>query len=137
MIRPRIFLADDNSRLLKAELGLVGLSFDVVGTASDGASLVREVLRLNPDVVVADITMPVMDGIKAIRELQKSGSRARLVFLTIHSEEEFVRACFAEGALGYVWKSCMRAHLVPAINAVLEGKPYISPLTVPGLPQTS
>jgi DNA-binding NarL/FixJ family response regulator len=137
VIRPRIFLADDNSRLLRAELDLLSLNFDIVGTASNGVSLVTEALRLNPDVVVSDITMPIMDGIEAVRELHKSGSNAKLVFLTIHSEEEFVRACFAEGALGYVWKACMKAHLVPAINAVLEGKPYISPLTLPGLSRTS
>jgi DNA-binding NarL/FixJ family response regulator len=137
LIRPRIFLADDHPQLLEAEIALLSPSFDIVGTTSDGASLVTNALRLKPDVIVADITMPGMDGIDAVRELQKSGSSARLVFLTIHSEEEFVRACFAEGALGYVWKSRMKNHLIPAIYAALEGKPYISPLTVPGPLRTS
>ncbi len=137
LTRPRIFLADDHSQLLEAEIALLSPSFDIIGTASDGISLVTESLRLKPDVIVADITMPVMDGIDAVRELQKSGSNARIVFLTIHSQEEFVRACLAEGALGYVWKSYMKAHLIPAIYAVLEGKPYISPLTVSGSLRTS
>jgi DNA-binding NarL/FixJ family response regulator len=130
LIRPRIFLADDHSQLLEAEIALLSPSFDILGTASDGLSLVRETLRLKPDVIVVDITMPVMDGINAVREIQRSGSSARIVFLTIHSEEEFVRACLAEGALGYVWKSSMKTHLIPAIHAVLEGKPYISSLTL-------
>lgn len=133
LIRSRIFLADDHSQLLEAEIALLSPSFEIVGTASDGVSLVAEALRLKPDVIVADITMPRMDGIDAVRELQKSGSTARLVFLSIHSEEEFVRACLEEGALGYVWKSCMKTHLMPAICAALEGKSYISPLTLPGL----
>jgi DNA-binding NarL/FixJ family response regulator len=136
VIRPRIFLADDHSQLLDAEIALLSPTFDIVGTASDGVSLVTEALRLKPDVIVADITMPVMDGIDAVRKLQKFGSNAKLVFLTIHSQEEFVRACLAEGALGYVWKSCMKSHLIPAINAALEGKPYISPLTFPAASRT-
>lgn len=130
MIRPRILLADDHSQLIDAEITLLSPVFDIVGTASDGVSLVAEALRLQPAVIVADITMPAMDGIGAARALQESGSTAKVVFLTIHSEEEFVRACLAEGALGYVWKSCMRAHLIPAIYAALEGKPYISPLSL-------
>jgi DNA-binding NarL/FixJ family response regulator len=137
LIRPRILIADDHSQLLDAEIALLSSTFDIVGTAGDGVSLVAAALRLKPDVIVADITMPVMDGIDAVRELQKSGSNARLVFLTIHSEEEFVRACLAEGALGYVWKSSMKTHLIPAIYAALEGKPYVSPLTLPGLARTS
>jgi DNA-binding NarL/FixJ family response regulator len=137
LIRPRIFLADDHPQLLEAEIALLSPSFDIVGTASDGRSLVTEALRLKPEVIVADITMPVMDGIDAVRELQKSGSNARLIFLTIHSQDEFVRACLAEGALGYVWKACMKAHLIPAIYSALEGKPYISPLTLPGSSRTS
>lgn len=129
MIRPRVLLADDHIEFLEAEIALLGPHFDLVGTASDGASLVSEVGRLNPDVVVIDITMPVMNGIDAVHELMQSGSTAKFVFLTIHSNEEFVKACLEEGALGYVWKSRMKAHLIPAIYAVLEGLPYISPLT--------
>jgi DNA-binding NarL/FixJ family response regulator len=127
MIRPRVFLADDHADFLKAEIALLQPYFELVGTASDGASLVSEVQRLNPDVVVVDITMPVMTGIDAVHELVQSGSTAKFVFLTIHSGEEFVEVCLAEGALGYVLKSQMRAHLIPAIRAVLDGLPYMPP----------
>jgi two-component system, NarL family, response regulator DegU len=78
---------------------------------------------------VVDITMPVMNGIDAVHKLKASGSKVKVVFLTINNGEEFVNACLAEGARGFVWKSRMKAHLIPAIHAVLEDRPYISPLT--------
>ena len=84
-----------------------------------------EAFRLKPDVIVADIAMPVLSGIEAIQKLRAMGSSARIVFLTIHSEEEFVSACRAEGALGYVLKSKMKAQLIPAIRAALAGEFYI------------
>lgn len=99
--------------------------FDVVGTASDGGTLVSEALRLKPDVIVADITMPVLNGIDAVHKLRKMGSSARIVFLTIHSDEEFVSACRAEGALGYVLKNKMKSQLIPAIRAALAGELHI------------
>lgn len=127
MIRPRVLLADDHPALLEATTALLERQFDVVGTAADGATLVLEALRLRPDVVVADITMPVMNGIDAAHELRKFSLSAKIVFLTIHAEEQFVEACRAEGALGYVLKSHMKGHLIPAIQAALIGEPYICP----------
>ena len=129
MIRPRILLADDHLEFLEAEIALLRPHFEVVGTVSDGVSLISEAERLNPDVIVVDITMPLMNGIDAVRKLVESGSQARFVFLTINTGEEFVKACLKEGARGYVWKSRMKAHLIPAIYATLEDLPYISPLT--------
>jgi DNA-binding NarL/FixJ family response regulator len=122
-------LTDDHPDFLKAETALLCPYFELVGTAGDGVSLVSEVLRLNPDVVVADITMPGMNGIEALRRLTESGCTAKFVFLSIHSEEEFVAACLGAGGRGYVWKSRMKTHLIPAIHAVLDGMRYVSPLT--------
>ena len=129
MIRPRVFLADDHPDFLEAESALLRPHFELVGTASDGAALIAEVRRLNPDVVVVDVTMPIMNGIDAVHKLVESGSPAKFVFLTINTGEEFVHACLKGGARGYVWKARMKGHLIPAIYAVLDGRPYISPLT--------
>jgi DNA-binding NarL/FixJ family response regulator len=128
LIRPRILLADDHSALLQATIALLKPQFDVVGAVADGEALVSEALRLCPDVIVADITMPGMSGIDAAHRLRELASSARIVFLTIHSDEQFVKACRAEGALGYVAKTQMKAHLVPAIQAALTGVAYVSPL---------
>jgi DNA-binding NarL/FixJ family response regulator len=125
-MKPRILLADDHPPLLEAVSTLLKPRFDLVGIVTDGAMLVSETLRLRPDAIVTDITMPVMTGIDAVIQLRKSGSSVKVVFLTIHSEEEFLRACIAEGALGYVLKSRMQTHLIPAIDAALEGRTYIS-----------
>jgi len=130
LIRPRILLADDHPALLAATTALLEPQFDIVGTATDGATLVLEGLRLCPDVIVADITMPVLSGIDAAHRLRESDMPAKIVFLTIHSEEQFMKACMAEGALGYVLKSHMKAHLIPAIRAALDGRTYISPFVL-------
>jgi DNA-binding NarL/FixJ family response regulator len=127
LFRPRVLLADDHPALLEATTALLKPQFDVVGTATNGAALVSEALRLCPDVIVADITMPVLSGIDAAHRLRKSAPSAKIVFLTIHSEEQFMKACMAEGALGYVLKSHMKAHLIPAIQAALVGESYICP----------
>lgn len=127
MIRPRVFLADDHPELLNAIAALLQPHFDLVGTARDGDALVKEAQRLRPDVIIVDITMPVMTGIDAVHKLVQSGSTAKIVFLTIHSGEEFIKACLEEGALGFVAKPHMKGHLIPAIHAALHGLTYISP----------
>lgn len=79
----------------------------------NGKELLSESARLHPDVIVVDITMPELSGIEAVHELRSSGSRAKVVFLTVQTRIEFVQACFAEGALGYVTKSRLATDLIP------------------------
>jgi DNA-binding NarL/FixJ family response regulator len=126
-MRPRIFLADDHPAVLKATTALLMSQFDIVGNATDGAALVSEVRRLRPDVIVADIIMPILNGIDAAHQLRQSVPSAKIVFLTVHSEREFIEACMAGGGLGYVLKSHMKSHLIPAIRAALLGQVYICP----------
>ena len=94
--------------------------------AHNGIEMVDEAVRLSPDIIVADISMPELDGIKAAHRLREMGALAAIVFLTIHESSEFVQACMAEGALGYVVKSHMKTDLIPAINAALSGHCYVS-----------
>jgi DNA-binding NarL/FixJ family response regulator len=126
-MRPRIFLADDHPAVLKATTALLMSQFDIVGNATDGATLVSEVRRLRPDVIVADIIMPILNGIDAAHQLRQSVPSAKIVFLTVHAEREFIEACMAEGGLGYVLKAHMKGHLIPAIRAALLGQAYICP----------
>ncbi len=125
----RILLADDHPQVLERVAALLRSSFDVVGTAHNGEELIAAAKRLDPDVIVSDIVMPRMNGIEAARTLHEAGSRARFVFLTVHSEDEFVRACMAEGGMGYVVKSRMGTELIPAVNAAFSGQHYVSRLT--------
>jgi DNA-binding NarL/FixJ family response regulator len=124
--RSRVLLADDHLAMLEVEIALLAPYFDVVGTAGDGAALVSKARSLHPDIIVTDISMPILSGVDAVQRIKESGSNAIFVFVTVHSEREFVEAGMKAGALGYVQKSCMRRHLLPAIQAALAGEPYVS-----------
>ena len=128
MNRARVLLADDNAIVLDRVGVLLRPSFEVVGTVTNGQELCSAGIRLAPDVIVSDVTMPVLGGIEAAQQLREAGCRARFVFLTIHNGWEFVDACVAQGAFGYVVKSHMKTDLIPAIKAALLGHTFISPL---------
>ena len=128
MSRPRILLADDHHLVLERVTVLLQSTFEVVGVAHDGLEMVEEAIRLSPDLIVADISMPELDGIEAAHRLREMGTNAPIVFLTIHASPEFVEACLAEGALGFVLKTQMKADLIPAINAALAGRSFVSVL---------
>ncbi len=127
MTRARVLLADDHPSVREMVYSLLQKEFDVVGEAADGREMLREARRLAPDVVVLDITMPVLDGIAAAIELRTTGSDTRIVFLTVQDRPEFVRAGLATGALGYVIKSRMTVDLIPAIREALADHQFISP----------
>jgi len=125
--QPRVLLADDRGMVLERVRSLLQPNFQVVGTADNGEDLVSEAMRLQPDVIVLDITMPMLTGIDAAHKLREARCCSKIVFLTVHAEPEFLDACFAEGALGYVTKWRLRTDLVPAINEALFGRRFISP----------
>lgn len=128
MHRPRILLADDHRATLELASDLLRASFDVVAIAANGEDLIREAKLLNPDVIVADITMPIVSGIEAAHELREAGSSAKFIFLTVHQQTEFLDACWSEGALGYVVKSRMYTDLISAIEQALAGEQFVSPV---------
>jgi DNA-binding NarL/FixJ family response regulator len=99
----------------------------VVGAVADGAALLIAAARLDPAVIVLDITMPQLDGLKAARELRRTHPRARLVFLTVHDDADFARAALAAGALGYVVKARLASDLLTAVRAALANHRFISP----------
>ena len=127
MTHPRILLADDHQTMLKTITSLLVPRFEIVGTASNGAELISEAMRLQPDIVIADITMPVLNGINAVHEVREKGCSAKFIFLTVHHDAEFLSACLGEGAMGYVVKSRMNKELVPAIDKALAGQRFVSP----------
>jgi DNA-binding NarL/FixJ family response regulator len=122
-----VLLADDHSPILERVASLLQSSFEVVGTATNGRDLILEAQRLRPDIIVLDISMPILSGIDAAHELREAGLKPKLIFLTVNERVEFLRACVAEGALGYVLKSRLAQDLLPAINAALVDRPFISP----------
>jgi DNA-binding NarL/FixJ family response regulator len=125
--QPRVLLADDHRPIIERVTVLLQSSFEIVGAVANGADLISEALRLQPDLIVLDISMPGLTGIEAARQLREAGSTARFVFLTVHERVEFVHACLAEGALGYVVKSRLAVDLVQAMREALCGRRFISP----------
>lgn len=120
-----ILLADDNETILARVRTVLGDKFDIVGTVNNGRDAIAEVLRLEPDVLLIDISMPILDGLQAVSRMGPD-SRTKVVFLTVHEDQDFIDAAFAVGASGYVAKSDVTSDLIPAILEVLRGRKYVS-----------
>lgn len=124
-----ILLGDDNSAVLD-RLGKMlekEKSYQVIGAISDGTMVVREYLRLRPDIIILDISMGDVSGIDLARELRDSGCVAKIIFLTVHEDSDFVNAGMGVGGSAYVVKSRLGQDLVSAIKAVLSHKIFVSP----------
>jgi DNA-binding NarL/FixJ family response regulator len=126
--RPRLVVADDHKLMVRAVVRLLSPEFDVVETASDGSIALEAAERLDPDAIVLDISMPVLDGIEVARRLKATGSRTKIVFLTVHDDPDFLRVALEAGAHGYILKSRMPEDLVPAIHAALRDRIFVSPV---------
>ena len=124
--RLRILVADDHKAMLDNLVGMLSSEFDVVAAVRDGAAVVTEARLLNPDLLVLDISMPVMGGIAAADYLKATGSTAKVVFVTMHYDREFVHESIALGAVGFVVKDRLVHDLLPAIQSVLAGRPFVS-----------
>jgi DNA-binding NarL/FixJ family response regulator len=120
LMRARILLADDHPRFPEIEVRLLEPEFEVVGSVGNGQALIEEAIRLKPDIIITDISMPILDGIEAVDRLRELGSSSRIVFLSVHSDTDFVTRCLSTGALGYVVKSRIASELVPAIRRALS-----------------
>jgi DNA-binding NarL/FixJ family response regulator len=127
-VRPRVLVADDHAVIAEGLARLIEDVADLVGRVNDGVRLVAEVRRLRPDIVVADVTMPGMSGIDAMRQLKAGGCEARFIFLTIHTEARLAAEAMRSGASGYLLKQAAGHELFDAIQAVTSGRTYLTPL---------
>ena len=127
-MRPKVLLADDHAIIAEGLARLIEDVADLVGRVNDGVRLVEETRRLRPDIVVADITMPGMSGIDAMRQLKAEGSEARFIFLTIHTEARLAAEAMRAGASAYLLKQAAGNELFDAIQAVAQGRTYLTPL---------
>jgi DNA-binding NarL/FixJ family response regulator len=125
--RPRVLLCDDHRLVAEALKSLLAPEFDLVGVAEDGHALLEAARALHPDVIVADVTMPHLNGIEALVQLRQGGDHVPVVFLTMHRDVTFARRALEAGASGFVLKHSAPAELVLAIHAALEGKTYLTP----------
>lgn len=127
MPRPRILLADDHTIVRDGLQTLLETDFEVVGTVADGRTLLEEASRLRPDVIVADISMPMLNGIEATRQLLRNGATSKIVILTMHADVTYATEVLDAGASAYVLKNAPASQLIKAIREVLRGNRYVSP----------
>lgn len=127
MHRPTVLIADDHPIVLEGLVSLLKDKFDVVGTVSDGSSLLDETARLRPDVIVTDISMPGLSGMDVLRRLRASRSAAKVVVLTMHAGAELAAEAMRAGASGFVLKRSASEELVTAVNEALKGRAYLTP----------
>jgi DNA-binding NarL/FixJ family response regulator len=127
MKRARILLADDHSLILEGIRTVLEPHHEIVGTAADGRALLEAALRLKPELIVLDITMPLLNGIDAAVQIKKSLPETKLLFVTMHVNPAYLEAALDAGATGYVLKSAARRELLEAVDSVLKGRIYITP----------
>jgi DNA-binding NarL/FixJ family response regulator len=125
--RPTVLLADDHEIVVEGLRRVLDADFDVIGVVSDGLALFADAKRLDPDVIVADVSMPRLNGIEAARQIRKSGLTTKLVFLSMHPDVIYVSEAFRAGGSAYVLKSSAGIEIVRAVREVLEGRTYVTP----------
>ena len=127
MNRPRVLLADDHRMVAEGLKSLLADDFELVGAVEDGHALLAAAKKLRPDVIVADISMPRLNGIDALQLLKKHNPDVKVVFLTMHQDRAYARRALEAGAAGFVVKHAAPDELVMAIHAALKGKTFITP----------
>jgi DNA-binding NarL/FixJ family response regulator len=128
MEKPRVLLADDHKIVLEGLRSLLQSEFDIVGEVEDGRTLVAEVERLRPELVVSDISMPNLNGIDAARRIKKIDERIRIVFLTMHADVTYASGAFEAGASGFVLKHSAPQELILAMHKAMKGQTYVTPM---------
>jgi DNA-binding NarL/FixJ family response regulator len=128
MKRTRVLLADDHKIILNGLRSLLESEFEIVGTVGDGRALVSAVEQLHPDVIVVDISMPLLNGIEAVRQIKKLDNQIKVIFLTMHPDVTFAIRAFEAGALGYVLKHAASSELLTAIYETIKGRTYVTPM---------
>jgi len=125
--RPTVLIADDHRILAEGLRSLLSSDYEVLSIVEDGRALVETAKRLDPDVIVADISMPHLNGIEALIRLKKDNPAVKLLVLTMHHEPAYARRALDAGASGYVLKSSAADELLIALKAVMRNQTYITP----------
>jgi RNA polymerase sigma factor (sigma-70 family) len=125
--KPRLLMADDHSIMLAGLRKLVEGTCEVIGAVKDGRALVEAAEQLRPDLILVDISMPLLNGMDAARQIKKSVPDAKLIFLTMHASPVFATEALQAGASGYLLKQSAASELPQAIETVLNGQVYLTP----------
>src|SRR5262245_56447713 len=133
MPRSTVLLADDHPVVTEGLTSLLRGEFTLVGTVTDGTGLLEAARRLKPDVIVADVSMPGMSGLDALRRMRGEGLAVKVIFLTVHADVRLAGEALRAGAAGFVLKDAAGKELIAAIREVLRGRTYLTPRLAPGV----
>ena len=136
MTKPRVIIADDHKLFAAGLESLLAPECDILTIAYDGLTLLKEVRRLRPDIVVQDISMPPANGIDLIREILQIDTRIRVIIVTMHAEPELAAEAFRRGASAFILKNCAVSELLSAVRSAMERRSYITPLIASGMIQS-
>ena len=134
--RIRVLLADDHKIILNGLRSLLEPEFELVGKVEDGRALISAAEKLRPDVIVVDISMPLLNGIEAVRQIKKIDPQVKVVFLTMHPDVTYAIRAFEAGASGYVLKHSASSELLTAIHEAIKGRTYVTPMIAGELVQS-
>jgi DNA-binding NarL/FixJ family response regulator len=132
-MKPRVLLADDHALLVGAFEKLLSGEFEIVGQVNDGRALVAAAAKLQPDVIVLDISMPLLNGLEAGRQIKQQNRNIKLIYVTMNEDSDIAAEAFRAGASGYILKRSAVSELSTAIREVMLGRSYITPLVATGL----
>ena len=127
MAHPRVLLADNHLATLETIASILSPNFDIVGKVGNGQAVIEVVDELHPDIIVLDISMPIISGIDVARTLKELDSSVRIVFVTVHDDPDFLNEALEAGGLGYVIKTRLASDLLRATKEALLGRRFISP----------
>jgi DNA-binding NarL/FixJ family response regulator len=133
MKKPRILLADDHSLVLEGFRRILEEEYEIIGTAEDGRALLEVAERCKPHIVLLDISMPLLNGIDAARQLKKLLPDVKVIMVTMHADPAYLNEAFKAGAVGYLLKRSAGSELTQAIRSVLNGNYFVTPLLTKGL----
>jgi DNA-binding NarL/FixJ family response regulator len=128
MRKTKVLLAEDHIIVAEGLKSILEDEFDLLGIVADGRALVEAARQLKPDVIVADISMPLLNGLDAARQIKKEGLPVKIIFLTMHAEVPLATEAFRSGASGYLLKQSASQELITAIHEVMKGHSYVTPL---------
>ena len=120
-------LVDDHPAVLRQTVQLISSRFKIIAALPDGGELISLATKKEVDLVVLDITLPGLSGLDLAERLKDSGYRGKIIFLTVHADPDYAREAFEVGAIGYVVKPRLASDLIPALDAALAGKTFVSP----------
>jgi DNA-binding NarL/FixJ family response regulator len=136
MKRLRILIADDHKIVAEGLRSLLEPEFELAGIVEDGRALIKAAAKMLPDVIVADISMPLLNGIEAVRQVKEINPDIKVVFLTMHPDVTYAARAFEVGASGYVLKHSAPSELVTAIHEAVKGRTYVTPMIAGELMQS-